>query len=127
MEAPTPPLLDPSSARLGFGDAGKKSYAQVMTNTVEQSPFHLPMRYPIEVDGEPCFVLTELKMTKVADDFKFALVLKFTHTRPSIDEIRNVVIKSWGLLEVPIISFMDDHHVLLQMKNELDFVHGMGT
>lgn len=33
------------------------------------------------------------------------------------------MIKSWGLLEVPLISFMDEYHVLIQLQSERDFVH----
>lgn len=105
-------------------DAGKKLYAHVMANSSKLSTFRLPMLYSIDIDGEPGFVFTKVEMAKAADDFKFALVLKFMRTRPSIDVIRNAVKKTWGLMEVLVISFMDDHHVLLQMCNDLDFVHG---
>lgn len=50
--------------------------------------------------------------------------MKFMRVRPSIDEIRLNVVKKWGLVEILTISFMDVYHVLIQMKNERDFVHG---
>lgn len=63
-------------------------------------------------------------MPKAADDFRYALVLKFVRSRPSIDDVRLAIIKSWGLIDIPTVSVMDDHHILVQMKSERDFVHG---
>lgn len=64
-----------------------------------------------------------MEMTKVAKDFYYVLVLKSVRVRLPIEKIRLQIIKSWVLLEVPTISFMDDHHVLLQLQFERDFVH----
>ncbi|KAF5445102.1 hypothetical protein F2P56_034180 [Juglans regia] len=62
-------------------------------------------------------------MERAAKDLKFALVLKFLFARPSIDVLRRQIIQSWGLSEVPMISFMDNYHVLLHLANEKDYVH----
>lgn len=43
--------------------------------------------------------------------------MKFMCGKPSIDNIKLHV-------EIPTISLMDDYHVLIQMKNKRDFVHG---
>lgn len=63
-------------------------------------------------------------MMKAVEEYKFAIVMKFMRVWPSIDVIRLNVVKKWGLVEIQTISFMDDYHVLIQMKNERDFVHG---
>lgn len=34
------------------------------------------------------------------------------------------MIKTWGLHEIPTISFMNEHHVLIMMQFEQDIVHG---
>ncbi|KAJ0103212.1 hypothetical protein Patl1_06268 [Pistacia atlantica] len=63
-------------------------------------------------------------MVKAAEDLKFALVMKFMRVRPSMDKLCLHVVKNWGLIEIPQISFKDDYHILIHMKNERDFVHG---
>ncbi|KAL5983360.1 hypothetical protein ACLOJK_017444 [Asimina triloba] len=63
-------------------------------------------------------------MMKAAEEYKFAIVMKFLRVRPPIDVIRLNVVKKWSLIETPMISFMDDFHVLIQMKNERDFIQG---
>ncbi|KAF5450314.1 hypothetical protein F2P56_030677 [Juglans regia] len=81
------------------------------------------MRYPVDVDGEPGLVFTEPEMSTAAEDFRFAIVLKFVRMRPTIDDVRLAIIKSWGLLEIPTVSVMDDYHVLVKMQTERDFMH----
>lgn len=75
------------------------------------------MHFPVEINGELRFIFSEPEMSK-------ALVMKFLRVRPSIDIIRMHEVKKCGLKEIPTICFMDDHHVLVQMKNECDFIHG---
>lgn len=78
----------------------------------------------MNVDSEPSFIFTKLEMMKAVEDFHFALFLKFVRTRPAIDDIRLANVKSWGLLDIPMGSVMDDHHVLVKIQSERDFVHG---
>lgn len=87
------------------------------------STFKLPMHFPVDVDGQSGFVFTEAEMARADEDFCFTLVLKFLQSRPSIDVIRLAVVKTWGLLEIPTISFMDAHHVFIKLNFERDFVH----
>ncbi|KAF5442885.1 hypothetical protein F2P56_035497 [Juglans regia] len=118
------PSALPSSEGPARGDGGALSYVQIVSKVATPSAFKVPMRYPVDVDGEPGFVFTEPEMSKAADDFRFAIVLKFVWMRPTIDDIRLVIIKSWGLLEILTVSMMDDYHVLVKMQTERDFVHG---
>ncbi|KAK1549214.1 hypothetical protein Q3G72_014050 [Acer saccharum] len=62
-------------------------------------------------------------MDKAVEDLKHALVLKFLSSRPLIDVLRVQIIKTWGFSKVPMISFMDNHHVLLHLANEKDYIH----
>ncbi|KAG2686060.1 hypothetical protein I3760_10G158400 [Carya illinoinensis] len=80
------------------------------------------MRYPVDINGEQSFVFSEFEFLKEANDFCFALVLKFSWSRPSIDVIRLVVIKTWGLMDILTISFMNDRHILVHMKTERDYM-----
>ncbi|KAK0595455.1 hypothetical protein LWI29_006801 [Acer saccharum] len=123
MASSTPPMALPSAGTAVQVGAGVKSYAQAVDKKVETHAYKFPMRYPVDINGELGFIFSEMKMVKVEEDFRFALVMKFMRFRPSIDRIRLSVVKTWGLTEIPTISFMDDYHVLIHMKNEQDFVH----
>ncbi|KAF5481437.1 hypothetical protein F2P56_002087 [Juglans regia] len=118
------PSTLPSSEGPAGGDGGALSYVQIVSKVGTPSAFKVPMRYPVDVDGEPGFVFTEPEMSKAAEDFHFAIVLKFVRMRPTIDDIRLAIIKSWGLLEIPTVSLMDDYHVLVKMQTERDYLHG---
>jgi len=100
-------------ARVVSASQGVQTFAQVILNSEGQSSFRLPMRYPVEVVGEQAFVFSKVEMSKSANDFKFALVHKFSRMHSSINNMRSNVVKSWGLLEALTVSFMDDLHVLV--------------
>ncbi|KAL6012411.1 hypothetical protein ACLOJK_002898 [Asimina triloba] len=119
------PVIALSSAELARnGEPKVLSYAHAVAKPADNPSFVMPMRFSVDINGELGFIFSEPEMAKAAEDYKFVIVLKFMRARPSIDNIRLNVVKKWGLLEVPTISFMDDYHVLIQMKNERDFVHG---
>ncbi|KAK1577801.1 hypothetical protein Q3G72_024969 [Acer saccharum] len=124
MASSTPLMALPSAGTAVQVGAGVKSYAQAVDKKVETHAYKFPMRYPVDINDELGFIFSEMKMVKAEEDFRFALVMKFMRFRPSIDRIRLSVVKTWGLTEIPMISFMDDYHVLIHMKNERDFVHG---
>ncbi|CAI9769525.1 unnamed protein product [Fraxinus pennsylvanica] len=83
----------------------------------------IQMKNPIQINGQMGFVFTDQETKKLANDLKFAMVIKFLTTRPNIDELRRAVIKSWGLTDIPFISIMDVVHVLIQLNNEANFFH----
>ncbi|KAJ0088691.1 hypothetical protein Patl1_32423 [Pistacia atlantica] len=121
----------PSAGNGGFSEPMNFSYAQAVSQLTdkvskhaENSSFKLPMCFPVDIDGELGFVFLDSEMVKAAEDLKFALVMKFMRVRPSIDKLHLHVVKNWGLIEIPQISFMDDYHILIHMKNERDFIHG---
>ncbi|KAI9184748.1 hypothetical protein LWI28_000754 [Acer negundo] len=114
----------PSAGNTSHGDSLVQSYAHVVAKPMDNPSFKIPMRFSVDINGELGFIFSKPEMAKAAEDYKFAIVMKFMHARPLIDNIRLNIVKTWGLLEIPTISFMDDYHVLIQMKNERDFVHG---
>ncbi|KAL5988270.1 hypothetical protein ACLOJK_036033 [Asimina triloba] len=93
------------------GEPKVLSYAHAVAKPADNPAFVMPMRFSVDINGELGFIFSEPEMAKAAEDYKFAIVLKFMRARPSIDNIRLNVVKMWGLLEVPTISFMDDYHV----------------
>lgn len=70
------------------------------------------MRFPIDINGEIGFIFTEPEMVKAVEEFRYVPAMKFMHACLSIDNIQFVVIKTWGLIEIRTISFMDKYHVL---------------
>lgn len=62
-------------------------------------------------------------MDRVAEDLRFALILKFVLAKPSIVVLRKQFIKTWGFVEVPMISFINNYHVLIHLTNENDYFH----
>ncbi|CAI9775528.1 unnamed protein product [Fraxinus pennsylvanica] len=81
------------------------------------------MKNLVDIDGDMGFRFTEMEEKKLAEEFRFGLVLKFLTVRPNIDTIRLTINKTWGLREVPMVSFMDSKHVLVQLRNEVDYIH----
>lgn len=71
-------------------------------NVMKSAP--IPMKYPTLINGQMGFVFTDQETKKLADDLRFALVLKFLSTRPNIDDLRRAVVKTWGLNEIEIAS-----------------------
>lgn len=124
LTAPFAPSMASPSAGNSGSDPVTKSYAQAVNKKVENSSFKISMRFPVDINGEMGFIFSESEMVKAAEEFRYALVMKFMRFRPSIDKIRLNVVKTWGLQEISTISFMDDYHVLIHMKSERDFVHG---
>lgn len=122
MATTTTPLV--SSTSKGNPDTSL-SYAQAICMPSTSSNFKLSMCYLVEVDGQQGFMFSEVEMTRAAEDFRHALVLKFLRVRPSIDNIHLMVVKMWGLQEIPTFSFMDAHHVFLNLHSERDFVHAL--
>ncbi|KAK3184522.1 hypothetical protein Dsin_031808 [Dipteronia sinensis] len=102
---------------------GGKSFAQALQRPIPSSKYRIPLRRPELINGDLGFVFSDAEMERAAEDLKYALVLKFLSSRPSIDVLRVQIIKTWGFSDVPMISFMDDLHVLLHLANEKDYIH----
>ncbi|KAK2648879.1 hypothetical protein Ddye_016368 [Dipteronia dyeriana] len=114
----------PLAGNTGFGDGLARTYASTVSKLTDNSSFKIPLRFPVDINGKLGFIFSETEMTKAAEEYKYAIVMKFLGVRPSIDVIRLNVAKTWSSVEILMISFMDDYHVLIQMKNERDFVQG---
>ncbi|XP_035546552.1 uncharacterized protein LOC118348611 [Juglans regia] len=107
----------------GNENGKRRTFAEVLQRPIPPPKFKLSVRHPEVINGELGFIFSDLEMEKAAEDLKFALVLKFLSSRPSIDVLRKNIIKTWGFSEVPMISFMNDFHVLLHLANEKDYLH----
>lgn len=76
-----------------------KSYAVTVVKPTYSTTFKIPMRYPMDVNGELGFIVSEVEMAKATKDHKYAIVMKFMQTRPTVDNIQLHVVKNWGFLE----------------------------
>lgn len=88
----------------------KQSFAQAMRRTIPNLRFRVPHRQPKLISSNLGFVFTDAEVKKAAEDLQIALVLKFTSWRPPINMIGQNIIKTWGFMAIPTISFMDNHH-----------------
>lgn len=101
----------------------EKSFTQAVRRTIPTKCFKILVQQPKLLNGELGFVISKVEVDKTTEDLCFSLVLKFTTWRPSIDIVWKQIIKTWGFLEMPMINFMDNYHVLLHLANERDYVH----
>ncbi|KAI9185127.1 hypothetical protein LWI28_004452 [Acer negundo] len=110
-----------SAAGVSVGGGGK-SFAQALQRPILSSKYKISLRGPELINGDLGFVFSDVEMERATEDLKHALMLKFLTSRPSIDVLRVQIIKTWGFSEVPMISFIDNHHVLLHLANEKDYI-----
>lgn len=59
-------MASPLMGNVGSDAVMAKSYAQAVCKKTEQSAFKIPMRFPVEIDGEMGFVFSESEMSKAA-------------------------------------------------------------
>lgn len=92
-------LLDPGgSSKLTNPIELGRSFLQVakLGGGAKVKSVPLQGKSPLQINGQMGFVFTDQETKILADDLKFALVLKFLIARPNIDKIRRVEIKLWG-------------------------------
>lgn len=81
-------------------------------------PF-LPLKL---IDGELCFTFSAEEIEKIAQPFRFSMVLKFLRQRPPLDTVRAFIRSRWGLSNMPVVSAMQHlRNVFIRMSSESDF------
>lgn len=94
---------------------------------VSQTPIPLPeveipLRAPKSIGGETYIGFSKEELDQSAQPFRYLLVLKFLHQRPSLDVIRAFIHNRWGLVSQPVVSSMwTPRHVFLIFAKEEDF------
>ncbi|KAI9176278.1 hypothetical protein LWI28_000684 [Acer negundo] len=117
-------LAGSGSGAAGVSAAGGgKFFAQGLQRPIPSSKYRIPLRRQELINGDLGFVFSDVEMERAVEDLKHTLVLKLLSSRPSIDVLRVQIIKTWGFSEVSMIIFMDNHHVLLHLANEKDYIH----
>lgn len=101
MASPSPLMASPLVGNGDKDDNTVKSYAVAVAKPTELTSFKIPMRFPMDVNGELGFIFYESEMVKTVDEYKFAIVMKFMHARPFIENIRLHIVKKWDLWKYP--------------------------
>ncbi|KAL5984719.1 hypothetical protein ACLOJK_041341 [Asimina triloba] len=69
------PVMALSSAELARnGEPKVLSYAHAVAKPADNPSFVMPMRFPVDINGELGFIFSEPEMAKAAEDYKFAIM-----------------------------------------------------
>lgn len=103
------------------------SFADLVSQTPQAIPeVAFQFRHPKVVDGEVFVQFSKEELEKSAKPFRFAIVMKFLHQRPSLDRIRSFIHGRWGLMAQQVVSTMRrPSHVFVRSSNEEDFLKAM--
>ncbi|CDP20930.1 unnamed protein product [Coffea canephora] len=109
--------LQPSAEGQGLSPTKKKSFSQLFSQPAT-SPIHIQQASVYK--GEAAVVFSKADADKLAAPFQWALVGKFSHGRPSLEDIRKFF-ASLNLKDHVSIGLMDYRHVLIKCMAEADF------
>ncbi|XP_041024617.1 uncharacterized protein LOC121265149 [Juglans microcarpa x Juglans regia] len=83
-------------------------------------------RAPKTKDGELFFQFSKEEIFRLAEPFRFSIVLKFLRNRPSLDAIRIFIRNRWSLEGVPVVSTMRHPiNVFVRMASEEDCMRAL--
>ncbi|XP_042964017.1 uncharacterized protein LOC122298309 [Carya illinoinensis] len=100
-----------------------RSFADLVSAVPQPlSEMEVSFRQPKTIDGELVFTFSVDEIEKLAQPFRYSIVLKFLKQRPSLDAVRSFIRNRWGLSSMPVVSAMQrPRHVFVRMANEMDF------
>ena len=110
-------VLPIDSKSYADADGTSKTFADVVGNS---SSSDISLKTPGSHRGEPAVFFSDEDVALLSSPFKFALVGKFSHGRPSIAEIRSVF-ETIGLKAAFNIGLLDQKHILIRFFHEEDF------
>ena len=112
----------PSGGRQPSGSPGfrAKSFSDLFSSS-SQHRMHVEATLSTH-RGEPAISFARDAIEAIAQPFQFALVGKFSRTRPAMTDIRKFFL-SLDLKGSYSIGLMDGRHVLIKLHNEADFMH----
>lgn len=106
------PIKKPSTADI-------KSFAAIIGCAPLMKPL-VSIKEPSSFRGDPAIFFSAKGFPHLAEPFKFSLVGKFSHGRPSMDIIRKVF-ASMDLKAEASIGLIDNKHILIRLNLEEDF------
>ncbi|XP_042958095.1 uncharacterized protein LOC122293630 [Carya illinoinensis] len=109
------------------GGTSRPSFANLEAAVPQPIPeMVLAPRIPKIVDGEVFFQFTKEEIARLAEPFRFSIVLKFLKQRPSLDAFRSFIHSRWGLSSTPVVSSMQrPRNVFVRMMSEADFTKAL--
>ena len=107
----------PTAAPQPMSPSAAKSFAQLFSQPVE-SP--IQVKPTTKYKGEAAVIFSKAEADKLASPFRWALVGKFSHGRPSLEGVRKFF-STLNLKDNVSIGLMDYRHVLLKCFAEQDF------
>ncbi|KAL2469431.1 Uncharacterized protein Adt_37567 [Abeliophyllum distichum] len=97
-----------------------KSFASVLQSTPNSTCHQFVAKEPFLQRGEPALTITADEEASLAEPFKFTLVGKFSHRKPSMVEVRNSFQK-FGFTGEFKIGLIDFKHILIHLTHEDDY------
>jgi len=95
-----------------------KNFSSVVANKDTKEP---DLKTPSSFKGEPIVLFTLEDIKALVVTFKYSIVGKFSHGRPSMDEIRKIFL-TFNLKQPCTVGLIDNKHVLIKLECEEDFV-----
>ncbi|KAL2453242.1 Uncharacterized protein Adt_49258 [Abeliophyllum distichum] len=98
----------------------RKSFAFVLQSAPDSACHQFVAKEPFLHRGEPALTITADEEASLAEPFKFTLVGKFSHRKPSMVEVRNSFQK-FGFTGDFKIGLIDFKHILIHLTHEDDY------
>ncbi|KAL2526604.1 Uncharacterized protein Adt_11658 [Abeliophyllum distichum] len=98
----------------------RKSFASVLQSAPDSACHQFLAKEPFLHRGEPALTITDDEEASLAEPFKFTLVGKFSHRKPSMVEVRNSFQK-FGFTGDFKIGLIDFKHILIHLTHEDDY------
>ncbi|KAL2532507.1 Uncharacterized protein Adt_05858 [Abeliophyllum distichum] len=98
----------------------RKSFASVLQSAPDSTCHQFVAKEPFLHRGEPALTITADEEASLAEPFKFTLVGKFSHRKPSMVEVRNSFQK-FGFTGEFKIGLIDFKHILFHLTHEDDY------
>lgn len=105
--APSPPLP--------VSPMHRKSFASIASTTTMQTA--IPLIPPTLFKGEPALRLSHEIINTLAQPFKFVLIGKFSHGRPSMEATKKFF-HTFDLVSPVSLGYLDSKHILIQVNHE---------
>ncbi|KAL2532641.1 Uncharacterized protein Adt_05992 [Abeliophyllum distichum] len=98
----------------------RKSFASILQSAPDSACHQFVAKEPFLHRGEPALTITADEEASLAEPFKFTLVGKFSHRKPSMVEVRNSFQK-FGFTGEFKIGLIDFKHILIHLTHEDDY------
>ncbi|KAL2453330.1 Uncharacterized protein Adt_49170 [Abeliophyllum distichum] len=98
----------------------RKSFASVLQSAPDSACHQFVTKEPFLHRGEPALTITADEEASLAEPFKFTLVGKFSHRKPSMVEVRNSFQK-FGFTGDFKTGLIDFKHILIHLTHEDDY------